>query len=72
MLRVSTDKSELDISLIYGFLSEQSTWARGIPRALVERAMENSLCFGGFTSPLNPQSLMERYSPGIHQSDSAP
>lgn len=48
MLRVSTDKSELDIALIHGFLSEQSGWARGISRALVERAVENSLCFGGF------------------------
>lgn len=48
MLRVSTDKSELDIALIHGFLSEQSTWARGISRPLVERAIEHSLCFGGF------------------------
>lgn len=48
MFRVSTDKSELDIALIHGFLSEQSTWARGISRPLVERAIEHSLCFGGF------------------------
>lgn len=48
MLRVSTDPSELDIALIHRFLSEQSTWARGISRALVERAIANSLCFGGF------------------------
>ncbi len=48
MLRVTTDKSELDIALIHGFLSEQSSWARGISRPLVERAIEHSLCFGGF------------------------
>ena len=47
-LHVSTDKSALDIALIHRFLAEQSTWARGIPRALVERAIANSLCFGGF------------------------
>lgn len=47
-LRVSTDKSELDVALIHAFLSERSTWALGIPRPLVERAIENSLCFGGF------------------------
>lgn len=48
MLRVSTNKSELDVSLIHQFLSEQSTWAQGINRTIVQRAIENSLCFGGF------------------------
>jgi GNAT superfamily N-acetyltransferase len=48
MFHITTDSSELDVSLIHAFLSEQSTWARGIPRVLVERAIENSLCFGGF------------------------
>jgi N-acetylglutamate synthase-like GNAT family acetyltransferase len=47
-LQISTDRSELDVPLIYRFLSEQSTWAVGISRAVVDRAIENSLCFGGF------------------------
>lgn len=47
-LQITTDRSELDIPLIYRFLSEQSTWAVGISRAVVERAIDNSLCFGGF------------------------
>lgn len=47
-LQVSTDRSELDVPLIYRFLSEQSTWAVGISRAIVDRAIENSLCFGGY------------------------
>jgi GNAT superfamily N-acetyltransferase len=46
--QVSTDLSRLDVPLIYRFLSEQSTWAVGISRAVVERSLENSLCFGGF------------------------
>ena len=45
-LHISTDKAELDLPLIYQFLSEQSTWAIGIPPAVVERAIDNSLCFG--------------------------
>lgn len=45
---ISTDRSRLDVDLIYRFLSEQSTWAVGISRPVVERAIENSLCFGGF------------------------
>lgn len=47
-LRITTEKSELDVPLIHAFLSEQSSWARGIPLAVVERAIANSLCFGGF------------------------
>ncbi len=47
-LQISTDRSELDVPLIYRFLSEQSSWAIGIPRPVVDRAIENSLCFGGY------------------------
>lgn len=46
--RVTSVLSEIDVDMVHGFLSEESSWARGIPRALLERAMENSLCFGGF------------------------
>lgn len=42
---VDTDPSRLDMEVIHGFLS-RSYWARGIPKALVERAVRNSLCFG--------------------------
>jgi ribosomal protein S18 acetylase RimI-like enzyme len=46
--RISTDRTELDVPLIYRYLSEQSSWAVGIPRGVVERSIENSLCFGGY------------------------
>jgi GNAT superfamily N-acetyltransferase len=46
--QVSTDRTRLDIPMIYRFLSEQSTWAVGISRPVVERSIENSLCFGGY------------------------
>ena len=45
---VNTDQSQLDIPMIYRFLSEQSSWAVGISRPLVERAIESSLCFGAY------------------------
>ncbi len=137
-LRISTDKAELDVPVIHSFLARQSTWGKDIPLTTVQRAIENSLCFGayqgssqvafarvisdyatfanlvdvfvlpqhrgngfgkaitqavldhpqlqglrrftlatgdahglyaqfGFTSPLRPQSLMERYFPDIYQ-----
>ena len=48
MLKISTNKLDLNIPLVHHFLSTQSTWAKNIPLATVERAIENSLCFGGF------------------------
>jgi len=45
---VSTDLARLDVPMIYRFLSEESTWAIGIGRDIVERAIDNSLCFGGY------------------------
>lgn len=46
--QVSTDRTRLDIPMIYRFLSENSTWAVGISLTVVERSIENSLCFGGY------------------------
>lgn len=48
VLRITTEKTELDIPLIHHVLSEQTTWAKGIPLSVVQRSIENSLCFGGF------------------------
>jgi len=44
--RIDTDRAALDVALIHRFLSEESTWARGISLAVVERAIAHSLCFG--------------------------
>jgi GNAT superfamily N-acetyltransferase len=41
---ITCDKARLDIDRIQGFLA-QSYWSPGIPRATVERAIANSLCF---------------------------
>lgn len=47
-LRITTDKADLDVALVHRFLAEQSTWALGIPRTLVEKSIAHSLCFGGY------------------------
>ncbi len=44
---VTTDRSRLDLDVIHGFLTT-SYWARGVPRDVVARSMEHSLCFGAF------------------------
>jgi GNAT superfamily N-acetyltransferase len=55
---ISTDAARLDVDMIYGFLTN-CYWAKGIPREVVERSIEHSLCFGVYDegkerSPLLP------------------
>jgi GNAT superfamily N-acetyltransferase len=42
---ISTDRERIDLDVVYGFLTE-CYWAKGIPREVVARSIENSLCFG--------------------------
>ena len=48
MYTITTEKSRFDIGMIHRYLSGESYWAKGISRELVERSIENSLCFGAF------------------------
>jgi GNAT superfamily N-acetyltransferase len=45
---VSTDRELIDLDLVHGFLTE-SYWAKGVPRDIVARSIENSLCFGVYS-----------------------
>ena len=47
-MKISTDIASFDIPLIHRFLAQESTWAKDIPFATVERSLQHSLCFGGF------------------------
>ena len=42
---VSTDRSRLDLDVVHGFLTT-CYWAAGVPREVVARSIEHSLCFG--------------------------
>jgi len=42
---ISTDEERFDLDVVHGFLTE-CYWAEGIPREVVARSIENSLCFG--------------------------
>jgi GNAT superfamily N-acetyltransferase len=46
-ISVTHDRARMDVAMIYAFLSQDSYWAKNIPRETVERAMEHSLCWGG-------------------------
>lgn len=45
---VCDDKALLDLEMIHRFLSEESTWALGIPFEVVQRSIDNSICFGAY------------------------
>src|ERR1700746_607053 len=42
---ISTDRERLDLDLVHGFLTN-CYWAKGIPREVVARSIQHSLCFG--------------------------
>ena len=42
---VSDDPERLDLEVVHGYLG-RSYWSKGISRALVERSIQHSLCFG--------------------------
>jgi GNAT superfamily N-acetyltransferase len=43
---VSDQPDRLDREFVWRWLSEQSYWAQGRPRDVMERAIDGSLCFG--------------------------
>ncbi|WP_233558121.1 GNAT family N-acetyltransferase [Alginatibacterium sediminis] len=52
--RISSDLDQMDFDFIYSFIS-QSYWAKGMPRELCQRALQNSWCFALFDG--NQQQL---------------
>lgn len=46
--KTSSDSKDMDLTVIHGFISN-SYWAKGIPLNTMEKAINNSLCFGVFT-----------------------
>ena len=42
---ISTDPARIDIAVVYQFLAS-SYWAKGVPIEIVQRSLQNSLCFG--------------------------
>jgi GNAT superfamily N-acetyltransferase len=46
---ISTDKTRLDLDRVHRFLSTEAYWSPGVPRDVVERSIENSICFGVYS-----------------------
>jgi len=48
--RLSTDRRRLDMGRICAFLIDESYWAQGLDRALIERSIGGSLPFGAYAA----------------------
>ena len=46
MIEIRNDR--MDVDVVHRYLSEESYWAKGIAREIVERSIAHSLCFGAF------------------------
>lgn len=44
----SDNKDLLQLDVIHAYLSNESYWAKGIPKELVKKSIEGSLCFGAY------------------------
>lgn len=45
---LSDDSAWLPLDQIYSFLSQETYWARGLPREVFARSIANSLCFAAY------------------------
>jgi GNAT superfamily N-acetyltransferase len=48
-LEISTDPARLDLDLVHRWLSDESYWAAGRSREVVERSVAGSVCLGVYT-----------------------
>lgn len=54
---ITDDRSAVDLDVVHGFLST-SYWSPGIPREVVERAIDGSLCFSVLTrAQISPRQV---------------
>jgi len=45
---ISIDKSKLNVAVIHDYLCNRSYWAKGRTLEIVQKSIDNSLCFGAY------------------------
>jgi GNAT superfamily N-acetyltransferase len=53
---ISTEPARLDLDAIHAYISGESYWGQGRPRAVVERGIGNSMVFGLYHEPTGKQA----------------
>lgn len=46
---ISTDKSKIDIKVVFNYLSKESYWGKGRSLELIQHSIDNSLCYSILT-----------------------
>jgi GNAT superfamily N-acetyltransferase len=47
-IRISINRNDVDLDAVHAFLSKEAYWSKNIPRAVVQKSIENSYCFSAF------------------------
>ncbi|MCC8408060.1 GNAT family N-acetyltransferase [Mucilaginibacter sp. UR6-1] len=47
---ISTDKSRINVDVVFNYLSNESYWAKGMPFEKLRVAIDNSMCFSIYNS----------------------
>jgi ribosomal protein S18 acetylase RimI-like enzyme len=47
-VQISSERGDVNLDLVHGFLSQEAYWSRNTPRAVVEKSIRNSYCFSAF------------------------
>jgi GNAT superfamily N-acetyltransferase len=42
---ITTDKAKINFDVVFNYLSKESYWSPNIPKEVVQKAIENSICF---------------------------
>ncbi|MBS2097608.1 GNAT family N-acetyltransferase [Carboxylicivirga linearis] len=50
MYTISKDKGLLDLDVICKYLSKESYWAQGRTREVIEKSIQNSICYGIYSN----------------------
>lgn len=48
MIEITTERARIDVASVHRFLCDESYWAKGIPREVVEVSIEHSLPFAAY------------------------
>lgn len=56
---ISTKKEYLDLPLIHNFLSQEAYWSKGIPKQIVKKAIDHSLCFGVYKGKVGKDDFQQ-------------
>lgn len=55
--KISCHKKDIDFDKVFNFIS-QSYWAKGIPRSVFDKAIDNSMCFSVLKVTLSGESQL--------------